>query len=95
MAAPVPILSTLPLQPTVASKVQGWFVSGAQYAGSIGTFTTSVAVAGTTVTSTATAIIDPSGAAVSAQITTTLGQYALVLTVGTLAVASCMFNVAA
>ncbi len=95
MAVPVPILGILPLQPTVASKVQGVFVSGAQYAGSIGTFTTSVAVAGTTVTGTATDIIDPSGAAVSALMTTTLGQYTLVLTVGTLAVASCMFNVAA
>ncbi len=95
MAVPVPILGILPLQPTVASKVQGLLVSSAQYAGSIGTFTTSVAVAGTTVTATATGIIDPSGALVSSLITTTLGQYTLVVTVGTLAVASCLFNVAA
>ncbi len=95
MAVPLPILDTLPNQPSVASKVQGWLVSGAQYAGSIGTFTTSVAVAGTTSTATATGIIDPSGALVSSLITTTIGQYTMVLTVGTLAVASCMFNVAA
>ncbi len=95
MTVPVPILDTLPNQPTVASKVQGWLVSSAQYAGSIGTFTTSVAVAGTTATATATGIIDPSGALVSSLITTTIGQYTMVLTVGTLAVASCMFNVAA
>ena len=95
MTVPLPLLDTLPNQPTVASKVQGWFVSGAQYAGSVGTFTTSVAVAGTTSTATATGIIDPSGALVSSLITVTIGQYTMVLTVGTLAVAQCMFNVAA
>ena len=95
MAAPVPIINILPNNPTVASKVQGWLVSAAQYAGTTGTFTASVAVAGTTATATATGIIDPSGALVSSLITTTIGQYTLAVTIGTLLIASCAFNVAA
>lgn len=93
--ATTPILGILPNNPTVASKVQGWLVSEAQYAGTTGTFTASVTVAGTTSTSTATGIIDPSGALVSSQITTTIGQYTLQCAIGTLVIASCAFNVAA
>ncbi len=95
MAVPVPLIDYLPNQPTVASDVQGWLVSSPIQGTSV-TFTLTNTATGTTTTATGTAIVDPSGAAVSPVLAIgVVGQYSLVVTLGTLVLASCAFLVAA
>ncbi len=95
MAVPVPIIDTLPNQPTVASDVQGWLVTCPIF-GTAVTFTLTTTVNGTTSTATGTAVVDPSGAAVSPVLAiSSVGQYSLVVTQGTLVLGSCAFLVAA
>ena len=93
MAAAVPLLGISPLQPSGTGKVQGLLYSApGAVQGTAVTFTATATINGTLTTVTGTDIVDPSGQAVSPQLSLGgAGQYLLQATLGTLLVAQAAF----